>query len=64
MTGMRQLLTKGQAFIVLNCVLIASLYLAGDLRLTLGSAITALIALALINGMALISANRYKDWKK
>jgi hypothetical protein len=61
---MRQILTKGQAFIVLNCVLIASLYLAGDLRVTLDSAITALVAMALINGIALISANRYTDWRK
>jgi hypothetical protein len=61
---MRQILTKGPAFIVLNCVLIASLYLAGDLRVTLDSAITALVAMALINGIALISANRYTDWRK
>ena len=61
---MRQLFTKKQWFILFNCVTILALYLTGNLEFTIKSMVSYLIALALVNGMALISAKKFTDWKK
>ena len=64
MRGMRQLFTKRQWFILVNCAATVTVYLAGNLHFTATDIISLLVALALVNGAALISANKYKDWKK
>jgi len=61
---MRQLFTKRQWFILVNCAAIVIIYLTGDLHFKATDIISLLLALALVNGAALISANRYQDWKK
>jgi len=64
MRGMRQLLTKGQWFLLFNVIAIAFIYLSGNFRFTASDIVSALFALALVNGAALISASKFKDWKK
>jgi hypothetical protein len=64
MKGMRQLFTKGQWFVFFNCLLIAALYFTDNLRLQADYIIADVVALLLVNGATLISANRHKDWKK
>jgi hypothetical protein len=62
--GMRQLVTKKQWFAIFNSITIAALYLTRHLQFTMNSIITNLIVLLACNGLILISANRYADWKK
>jgi hypothetical protein len=64
MPNMRQYYTKAQWFVLLNCILIATFYFTDNLHFTLEHMASAVIALALVNGATLISANRYKDWKE
>lgn len=64
MRGIRQVLTKGQWFLLFNCAVVAVIYLTGNLGFTATDIFSLLVALALVNGAALISANKYKDWKK
>jgi hypothetical protein len=64
MKGMRQLVTKKQWFAIFNSITIAALYLTRHLQFTMNSIITNLIVLLACNGLILISANRYADWKK
>jgi hypothetical protein len=64
MPNMRQCFTKAQWFVLFNCILIATLYFSDNLHFTLEHMATSLIALALVNGATLISANRHKDWKE
>jgi hypothetical protein len=61
---MRQVFTKKQWFILFNCGTISVAYLTGNLEFTVKSVASFLIALALVNGAALISAKKYMDWKK
>ena len=64
MKGMRQLVTKTQWFVIFNSITIVVLYLRGDLQFTAGSIIAILLVLFVCNGLILISANKYTDWKK
>ena len=61
---MRQLVTKRQFFVVFNTVMVIVLYATGHLHFAINSIGPALVALLLVNGAGLISANRFKDWKR
>lgn len=61
---MRQLLTKSEAFVVLNCMILIAFYLTGGLQWTKDSIFPAAIVLIVVNGAAAVSANHFKDWKK
>ena len=64
MSGMRQRLTKKQWFILFNCAAVAALYICGDVHLRADYVVPDLLALIAVNAAALISAGRFKDWKK
>jgi|GEM_PF-2763394 len=64
MKRLRQSLTKGQWFVFFNCFLILVLVVTGNVRFNVEYIAADLVALLLVNGATLISANRHKDWKK
>lgn len=64
MRGMRQRLKKWQWFALFNLAVVAGLYLWGNLRFTVQDVISVIIGLGLVNVISLISARKFKDWKK
>jgi hypothetical protein len=62
--ALRQRLTKIQWFILFNCVCLVASYFSGTLHLTVDWFVPDALAFAAINVVALISARKYKDWKK
>jgi hypothetical protein len=64
MRGMRQRLKKWQWFVLFNLVVLAGLYLKGSLRFTVQDILSVILGLGLVNLASLISAAKFKDWKK
>ncbi len=58
-----QLLTKKQWFILFNLGTIAALLLTGRLKWSLESVITSVIALLVVNFVAVISVRHFPNWK-
>jgi hypothetical protein len=63
MDRFHQIIGKKLWFVLFNTVSMLYLVLSGRLHLNLDSILGCTIALLLINGIALISARNFPDWK-
>jgi len=63
MKSFHELVTRKQWFLLFNLAAIILLVVTGRLEWTVESVVTSLIALAVVNGAAAISARNYPDWK-
>lgn len=64
MIVMRQKLKKWQFFALFNFTIVAALRLWGNIHFTAQNIISVIISLGFINFLSLISAKKFKDWKK
>lgn len=64
MRGMRQRFKKWQLFVLFNLAVLAGLYLKGSLHFTVQDILSIILGLGVINALSLISAAKFKDWKK
>ena len=64
MRGIRQRLKKWQWFTIFNLAVGVGFYLTGSWHFTVQDVISVILGLGLVNGAALISARKFKDWKK
>lgn len=53
-----------QWFILFNCVMIATMYLTGNVYFTTKYIVSDLVALVAVNALSIIAARRFTDWKK
>ena len=63
MFELRNYMSKRTCFVLFNLVAISYLIASGNVQLETISIVSYAIALALINGLAWISARKWKDWK-
>jgi|HubBroStandDraft_1064217.scaffolds.fasta_scaffold126698_3 TRAP-type uncharacterized transport system fused permease subunit len=63
MKKLHELVSKKQWFILFNLGALVALALSGRLTSSRASLITSLIALLIVNVMAVISAKNYPEWK-
>ncbi len=64
MKGMRQRFKKWEWFALFNFAVVTGVYLTGSLHFTVQDVVSLIIGLGLVNVASLISAHKFKDWKK
>jgi hypothetical protein len=63
MKKFHELISKKQWFIFFNLGCLAMLAVTGDLTSSRESLVASLIALGIMNGVAVLSARNFPDWK-
>lgn len=64
MSGMRQRLKKWQWFALFNVAVVVAACVTGRLQFTVQGVVSLILVLGLMNVLSLISAAKFKDWKK